>query len=59
MVSGDGLAEPALPGPEAAIDDLIARFDAGVVRRAKDLIEPPGQRLGAMLDFLDDGDESD
>lgn len=46
-------------GLEAAIDDLIARFDDGVVRRAKDLLEPPGRRMGATLDFVDDEDESD
>jgi DNA polymerase-4 len=46
-------------GLEAAIDDLIARFDEGVVRRAKDLLEPAGRRMGATLDFLDDEDESD
>jgi len=44
-------------GLETAIDDLIARFDAGVVRRAKDLLEPAGRRMGATLDFLDDEDD--
>ena len=43
---------------ETAIDDLIAKFDAGVVRRAKDLLEPAGRRMGANLDFLDE-EESD
>jgi hypothetical protein len=59
LASGDGLARACAARPGAAIDDLIARFDAGVVRRAKDLLEPAGRRMGATLDFLNEKNESD
>lgn len=40
---------------EIAMDDLAARFGAGVVRNAADLHTRP--RDGVNLDFLDDGEE--